>query len=334
MDELIKISVIVPVYGVEKYIGKCVRSLMTQTLDGIEYIFVDDCTPDSSVAIANEIIAQYPQRARQVKWVHHPQNKGLPAARNSGLALAAGEYIYHCDSDDYLHPHMLEKLYTKARNEHLDFVWCDFFKETPSGIFIEKTAVSYNCKIEMLKEYLTYGWNVVWNTICRKDIYTKNGIKSLETISFCEDFELMARLLMCCESWGKVNEPLYYYNRTNNRSIIRNSLSSQKLMRTIENGITAVSSVCNFIEMNHTEAYGKLKKELNWRMLKAKTYLFFYPSKRQYYLSIMPESNRDIASNPLCSNFQKHMQRLILSPLGFPIVWLCGIIFKLKTTLK
>lgn len=334
MENQIKISVIVPIYGVEKYIGRCVRSLMEQTLSDIEYIFVNDCTPDKSISIAKEVIDQYPARKSFVKWVHHSHNKGISATRNSGLAIAQGEYIYYCDSDDYLDVLMLEKLYVKAKADNLDFVWCDFYLDTMSGVFFEKVADFDPSHISMLKKYLTYGWNVVWNTICKKDVYTKNGIKSLEKISFCEDFELMSRLLICCESWGKVEEPLYYYNRKNTSSIIGKSLSYKKLEKTIDDAIAAVYSVYLFIMNFNLELFDHLKTELNWRMLKAKTYLYFFPSKRLYYLSVMPESNKDIKSNPLCTRFQKYMQQLILSPITAPIVWLLGFVFKCRIALK
>lgn len=334
MDEQIKISVIIPVYKAEKYIDKCVESLMEQTLDEVEYIFVDDFTPDASVIIAKEIIDRYPQRRKFVKWIHHPQNKGVASARNSGLAAALGKYIYYCDSDDYLDIRMLEKLLKKAEDENLDFVWCDFFMETLNGIFEEKTASCCDDKATTLKKYIAYGWNSPCNTICRRDVYEKNGIKSMTSISFCEDFELMTKLFICSNSWGKVDEPLYHYNRQNIGSIVTTSLNNGKLMKTIEDGIAAISSVCNFTIKYNPVLYSQLEKELNWRMLKAKTYLFFFPTKRQYYLSLRPECNKDIDSNPLCSRFQKSMQKLIISPLTAPIVWAFGALFRLRAIVK
>ena len=88
-----KVSVIVPVYGVEKFVEHCTVSLMDQTLDGVEYIFVDDCTPDGSVGIIRNVISRYPDK--DVRIVSHSVNRGLPAARNTGISLANGEYIFH-----------------------------------------------------------------------------------------------------------------------------------------------------------------------------------------------------------------------------------------------
>ncbi|MBO5667722.1 MAG: glycosyltransferase family 2 protein, partial [Lentisphaeria bacterium] len=89
----IKVSVCIPVYGVEKYIERCARSLFEQTMrDGIEFIFVNDCTPDKSIEILEQILSEYPHRQEQTKIIHHKQNGGLVAARNTGLAHASGEY--------------------------------------------------------------------------------------------------------------------------------------------------------------------------------------------------------------------------------------------------
>jgi len=97
-----KISVIVPVYNVENYIERCVRSLFEQTLqEGVEYIFVDDCSPDRSMQVIEAIASEYPERLKHIRIVHQSLNSGSSAARNSGLAIAQGEYIYFADSDDW-----------------------------------------------------------------------------------------------------------------------------------------------------------------------------------------------------------------------------------------
>ena len=94
-----KVSVIVPVYGVERYMERCARSLFEQTLDDIEFIFVDDCSPDRSLDILNEVLEEYVDRQLQTQIVRLDQNGGLPNARKVGLRLATGNYIIHCDSD-------------------------------------------------------------------------------------------------------------------------------------------------------------------------------------------------------------------------------------------
>ena len=97
-----KVSVIIPVYGVEKYIEKCARSLFEQTLDDIEYLFVDDCTPDKSVDILKHILEEYPHRKSQVVIHRMEQNSGQAVVREWGVKNAKGDFIIHCDSDDWV----------------------------------------------------------------------------------------------------------------------------------------------------------------------------------------------------------------------------------------
>lgn len=112
-----KVSVIIPIYNVAAYIARCVRSLLGQTLDDVEFIFVDDCSSDDSIFILEAVIKEFPKRAETIKLIRHSQNMGLPAARNSGLEMAEGEYIFHCDSDDWLESTALENLYYVAQQK-------------------------------------------------------------------------------------------------------------------------------------------------------------------------------------------------------------------------
>ena len=111
------VSILVPVYGVEKYIERCAVSLMEQTYEDIEYIFVDDASPDLSVAVLEEVVARYAKRKSMVRVLHHAQNRGLSAARNTAVDAAVGKYMLHVDSDDYLATDAIEKLVRAAENE-------------------------------------------------------------------------------------------------------------------------------------------------------------------------------------------------------------------------
>lgn len=97
-----KVSVLVPVYGVEKYIERCAVSLFEQTHCDMEYVFVNDCTPDSSISILRSVIERYPDRAPQVRIIDNEVNRGVGATRAVAIAAATGECIMHADSDDYM----------------------------------------------------------------------------------------------------------------------------------------------------------------------------------------------------------------------------------------
>ena len=107
-------------------------------LDDIEYFFVNDCSPDKSIEVLERILEEYPHRKHQVRILHHDKNKGLTSTRNTGLVAATGEYIAHCDSDDWVEPNMYETLYNKAKEEKADVVYCNFNMYSHSSTRIEE----------------------------------------------------------------------------------------------------------------------------------------------------------------------------------------------------
>ena len=143
------VSVIIPVYKVEPYIARCARALFSQTMEDLEFIFVDDCTPDASIAVMREVLQEFPERKEQVVVYRMPQNSGLVAVRMQGLALARGEYVIHCDSDDAVDPEAYQLMYEKAVAEDLDIVTCDF------RLVNLKKVLQYNLYVSILmQEYV------------------------------------------------------------------------------------------------------------------------------------------------------------------------------------
>lgn len=120
-----KVSVVVPVYGVEKHIEKCVESLFEQSLDDVEFIFVNDCTSDSSMDVLKAVIEKYPTRKECVKCIDLETNRGQAFAFKVGIMHASGEYLIKCDSDDTIHPDMYKMMYEQAKKDELDMVVCD-----------------------------------------------------------------------------------------------------------------------------------------------------------------------------------------------------------------
>ena len=109
-----KVSVVVAIYNVAEYIEQCMRSLFEQTLDSVEYVFVDDCSPDDSMEIVSRVLTEYPQRQGQVNIIRHEQNMGVAVTKNDGIRNATGEYFIVVDPDDYVERDMLEVMYEKA----------------------------------------------------------------------------------------------------------------------------------------------------------------------------------------------------------------------------
>ena len=151
-----KISIIIPIYNVAKYIEKCVCSLMEQTLDDIEYIFVNDCTLDNSIEILQKTLEKYPNRKDSCKIIHHDTNKGPAVTRNTGLELAIGEYIAFCDSDDWVEITMYEELYNKAKKENADIVYSDIKMISTHSSHIYSASKFSDNKPRLIKNYISF----------------------------------------------------------------------------------------------------------------------------------------------------------------------------------
>ena len=213
-----KVSVIVPIYNVSRFIEHCAESLMKQTLDEVEYIFVNDATPDNSMMLLRSVLKRYPNRASQIKIVEHKQNKGLPAARNTGLAVATGEYIFHCDSDDYVEYDMLELLYDAAKEKEADFAWCDWFLSYDNNERYMKQP-SFENSMDVLKAMLGGAMKYnVWNKLVKRNLFVENDILFPSGHSMGEDMT-MIRLAACAKKVAYVDDALYHYVRSNSEAM-------------------------------------------------------------------------------------------------------------------
>ena len=210
------VSVIVPIYNVEQYIGKCVRSLFGQTLRDVEYIFVNDGTPDGSMEILRKVLDSFPERASAVKIVVKQQNEGLPAARRSGLELATGKYVAHCDSDDWMETNMLERMYLEAEAYDSDAVVCAWFKDDEPAP-TKYVRFGENCRDFILSDMIAVGeMQSVWRYMIKRDVYSEEIV--FPRFNQGEDHALIVQLAYYCKSIYCVKEPLYHW-RTNMASI-------------------------------------------------------------------------------------------------------------------
>lgn len=228
-----KVTLIVPIYKVEAFIERCTTTLMEQTLREVEYIFVDDATPDHSIQILEEVVARYPERKEQVRIVHHEENKGLPAARNTGLTLATGEYIFHCDSDDFVEPTMLEELSNAAKEKNADIVWCDWYLTFEQNERYMRQP-SYATAMEALQGVLHGNMKYnVWNKLVRRSLYTDNQILFPAGYGMGEDMT-MIRLMACARQVAYVPKAFYHYIKTNSAAFT-NSYSERHLNELLHN---------------------------------------------------------------------------------------------------
>lgn len=211
---MIKVSVIVPIYNVRNFILRCAESLMQQTLEDVEYIFVNDATPDDSMEILKCVLQRSSKMNDNIRILEHEVNCGLPAARNTGLSVASGEYIFHCDGDDYVEPNMLKDMYLMAKSENADIVWSDWFLSFEKRErYMKQPSLdsSENTLIALLSGSMKYN---VWNKLIRKRLYDDNGILFPEGYSMGEDMTII-KLMACAKNVAYVPHAYYHYVRTN-----------------------------------------------------------------------------------------------------------------------
>lgn len=290
----IKVSVIIPIYKVEPFIKRCVVSLMEQTLDNVEYIFIDDATPDNSIQLLNEAIASYPNRKEQIQIVHHEVNKGLPVARNTGLEIVQGEYIFHCDSDDYIEPDMLEKLYRKAEETDADMVWCDWFLSFEKNERYMKQP-DFHSPMDALKGVLcgTMKYNV-WNKLVKRSLYQDHNIIFPSGHGMGEDMT-MIRLLACAHRVAYLPEAFYHYVKLNTHALTQ-TYSDRHLQDVQYN----VNETVNYLETKYSN---DLQQELAWFKLNVKLPFIISDKKEDYerWKAWYPEANPFIWRNKLQS---------------------------------
>lgn len=284
-----KVSVIAPVYGVERFIARAVVSMMMQTLDDVEFIFIDDSTPDSSIDIIREITARYPDR--KVRIIRHEVNRGLPAARNTGIDAARGEYIFHWDSDDYAEPEMLEALYREAAIHGYDYVWCDWFLtfNTNSRIMPQPSATTPR---EALSIALSGGMKYnVWNKLVSRRLYGSAAIRFPEGRSMGEDMTML-KLLAKASCVGYVAKPFYHYIRTNTEAMTQ--VYSARHLEELRNN---TADLCDFLRVEVSD--NNIEQEINWFKLNVKLPFLFSGRKSEMKLwkSWYTEADKYIMSN-------------------------------------
>ena len=207
-----KVSVVLPVYGEEKYIERCARSLFEQTLDDIEYIFVNDCTKDRSIDILNEVINDYPARKQQIRIVHHEKNKGLPFARQSGWQVATGEYVANCDSDDWVDLNLYEMMYKEAIEKNADIVVSDimFVREDVTDRICGLRDVNAS-KEDVIKDmmYMRILW-CIWNKLFRRELLAQ--LEEFPQKYMAEDMAVTLPLYNMCDVIAYCQSACYFYN--------------------------------------------------------------------------------------------------------------------------
>lgn len=224
-----KVSILIPVYGVEKYIERCARSVFEQTYADLEYIFVNDCTQDNSIDVLKRVIDDYPNRKNQVRIIKHKQNGGLSVARNTAFEAASGDYVYFLDSDDELAKDCIEQMVAPLSQRAYDFVIADYravgFPNPQPPLNLRVGAYAGK---DILDSYSKGDWYMMaWNKLLNRRFCLSHHLDFYPDIIH-EDDLWSFRLACTASSMYVVKHQCYIYYR--NKGSIMSSSSSEREM--------------------------------------------------------------------------------------------------------
>ena len=282
-----RVSIIITIFNCERYIDACARSLFEQSLDSIEYIFVNDATPDNSINILEKIINDYPDRKPFIKIINLEKNGGVSNARRIGIENATGEYIIHADSDDWVDKDMYERLYLKEKETNADFVGCNFRHEF--------TDIQYNFHqqyADTMEENISRLINgKIFPSLCtsltRRSLIEDNGITFPIGLNMGEDLYFNLQLYLHATKIVSMDWAPYHYRHTEDSSCV------QRSRRSIDSDI----SIAGLIEklMKEHNLYEKYAKDIEYRKFFSKLPLAQDLDNNENYknwLSIYPETNK------------------------------------------
>jgi len=300
---MIKVSIIVPVYNTEKFLPKCLDSLVNQTLKDIEIIVVNDSSPDNS----QKIIDKYTKKYKKVKS-YIKKNEGVSAARNFGIQKASGEYIIFIDSDDYVDLTMVEKLYNHAIKKKLDIVVCNgimVYEDNDKQVkLISNPGYSNN----EVKNYLI-SRPAPWNKIFKKEIF--NDMSFIKGIYY-EDLELIPKLVKNTKKIGFIDDALYFYLQRGN-SIMHQREFNEKLL-----------DIFKVLEINKKDLLNEYPEEVEYmfitHLLRTTTMRFLDYEDGYKYLDKINQIMKD--------NFPKWKDNIYYKKSSWKLKILCNLAYK------
>lgn len=284
-----RLSIIIAVYNCEKYIETCARSLFEQTLEDIEYIFVNDATPDNSINILERIIDNYTYRKPLVKIISLEKNCGVSNARKIGIENATGEYVIHTDSDDWVDIDMFERLYHKAKETDADIVGCNFRHE-----FSDKQYDFHQQYADTIENNIRHLINgKIFPSLCtsltRRSLIEENNISFPVGLNMGEDLFFNLQLYLHAKKIVSIDWAPYHYRHTDDSSCVKRTRAS------IDSDIAIASHIEKL--MREQNLYEKYAKDIEYRKFYSKLPLMKDLSNKKNYhdwLTTFPETNKKI----------------------------------------
>ena len=284
-EKNIKVSILVPFYNVEDYVGRCVDSLFSQTYKNIEYVFVNDCSPDKSMDVINSKIDSF-QVSEKCKMIIHEQNMGISASRNDCLDNMTWDYFLFIDSDDYIDSNMVELLVEAALKENADIAGCGYIEEYPDRR-VEFPQRYSDDHMEMMKAItLLTIKGVLWKLLVNVNILKEHPeVRFDPANNMGEDYLFCCQVFYYAQRFASVDRCLYHYVQYNPNNVTKTAAYN------VECQAFAIREVEKFYRKKGV--FDALQNELIKRKFIAKLPLLLDKNCRDVkrWRNLFPESN-------------------------------------------
>lgn len=247
------LSVIIPLYNASKYIAACAQSLFEQTIQDVEYLFLDDASTDDSCNVLLQVLDRYPSRRHQVQIIHHDEHLGVARIRTIGIKLAQGDYIGWCDADDWVDSRMYSALIDSARASKADIATCHYCNHYPDRVIpVCRTYCPVPIDYIQRLHHAPDTNLLLWNKIMRRSILIEHSIFPESGIDIGEDRSIMVR--MFCYSNSLVTVPEHFYHHRVGHPSLVASHDKSSLYR-FRQDVANTDAVCQFLESFHRQAF-------------------------------------------------------------------------------
>ena len=281
------ISVIIPVYRAEAYVERCLRSIEAQRYDDFEVIIINDCSPDGSMAVVENTLTDCPRLKARSVVLHNDRNIGSALTRRRGMRQARGEYVVQVDSDDYVSDDFLSQLAAVATAEDSDIVMCDMYFDNNGTLTQRRYPITPStgrseCFRQAMSGVLHNGLS---NKLVRRSLYADNNVYPVEGINMFDDKSVTFRLIYFAKKISILNEPLYYYNRSNESAITKTARAAR-----FKQTYALLDLIDKFGEEHPYDA--TMRKGIQEYKILVASAMLFYATNEQ--LSRFPSLERDV----------------------------------------
>lgn len=254
MEKIIQVTILMPIYKVEQYLEKTLDSVFTQTYPYLDYVFVNDCSPDNSLQVLKDSIDKYKIKAEKYTIVNHVRNEGIAVSRTDCIANAKGDYVYFVDSDDWIEKDTVEQMVLATKEGSIDIVGCDYMKDFLSG----QTTCHHDNYADSCRENLFKCLNydiatVLWKLLIRRELF--ENFKITPHVDIVEDYIMSVKLYYYAKSFVAIPKAFYHYVQYNQARVSLQTLWSVNMHI---KGVEEVEQFCREKDLYNDDVAHKL----------------------------------------------------------------------------